>query len=129
MSDQPKFEMVFPFASVLKESLRGGGSLIPTAIADQIGNSISANASMLQIRSPWTGRDSVITWLDDEQSLDCSEPVNAMRSGWITPLAGRSASGLGRFGLDFDMARIQCLPFLPILIHRFKWCCILKAWV
>ncbi|MBF0152465.1 MAG: hypothetical protein HQL64_01845 [Magnetococcales bacterium] len=102
---------------------------MPTAIANQIGNSISANASMLQIRSPWNGRDSVITLLNDEQSLDCGEPVNAEWSGWITPLDQRSASGLGRFDLGFDMARIhQCMPFLPILLHFIK-SCILKAWI
>ncbi|MBF0628556.1 MAG: hypothetical protein HQL91_10110 [Magnetococcales bacterium] len=129
MNDQLGFDLVSSPASVLKESLRGGGSLMPTAIANQIGHSISANASMLQIRSPWNGRDFVITRLNDEQILDCGEPVNAERSGWGIPLDERLVPDLGRFDLGFDMARIhQCMTFPPLLLHCIK-SCILKAWI
>lgn len=107
--DQTGFDLVPPPASALVESLRGVGYSTPTAVADLIDNSISAGATVVHVRGLWAGRDTVISLLDDGQGMDGEELTNAMRLGWRNPLADRSTSDLGRFGLGLKTASFsQC---------------------
>ncbi|WP_374417871.1 MULTISPECIES: ATP-binding protein [Novosphingobium] len=86
------------------ESLRGLGYSTSTALADIIDNSISANASEVDIRFEWNDGDGYIHVLDNGDGMDDSALENAMQLGAKNPLEERSAHDLGRFGLGLKTA-------------------------
>ena len=47
-----------PYAGSMLESLRGLGYALPTALADLVDNSITANSSEVAIHLEWAGPDS-----------------------------------------------------------------------
>jgi len=100
---------LIPSASVLVESLRAFGYELETAIADLIDNSITAGAKNICVDFDWDGDKSSIRLQDDGIGMDEEILFNAMRLGSISPLATRSSSDLGRFGLGLKTASFsQC---------------------
>src|SRR5438045_1243372 len=97
MSD--KYELATPKPAALIESLRAIGYNLPTAIADIIDNSISADAKNVEVTFHWDGANSWIRILDDGRGMTEAELFEAMRPGSQNPLQKRSAHDLGRFGL------------------------------
>ena len=108
-ASRSSFEIAAPPASSMIESLRGVGYSLETAIADLIDNSISARARNLWITFWWEGHRSYIAVLDDGDGMTEGELSEAMRPGSRSPLEGRSAEDLGRFGLGLKAASFsQC---------------------
>ena len=108
-TSEPNFEIAAPPASSMIESLRGVGYSPETAIADLIDNSISAHARNVWISFWWEGRRSHIAVLDDGEGMTEDELSKAMRPGSMSPLEGRAADDLGRFGLGLKTASFsQC---------------------
>jgi hypothetical protein len=88
----------------MAESLRGLGYSTPTALADIIDNSVSAGASIIDVRFEWNGGTPYIQILDDGRGMKDAELENAMQLGAKSPLEERSADDLGRFGLGLKTA-------------------------
>jgi len=93
------------------ESLRGLGYTTATAIADLIDNSISANATRVDIHFAWNGADSWIRVADNGRGMSDAELEAAMRLGARDPREVRNPGDLGRFGMglktaSFSQARV-----------------------
>lgn len=97
-------EEVPPLAGSLAEGLRAFSYSLPSAIADLVDNSISADARNVWIQFDWDGSDSVVSVADDGHGIPEDEFAQAMRLGSVSPLTKRSSSNLGRFGLGLKTA-------------------------
>ncbi len=93
-----------PHAGSMLESLRGLGYAPPTALADLVDNSITANSSEVAIHLEWGGPESWIRIVDDGDGMDDVALEAGMRLGASDPRAERAASDLGRFGLGLKTA-------------------------
>ena len=103
------YEVVEPRAESLVESLRAFGYATETAVADLVDNSITAKATTVDVRLRWAGNESWIAIADDGLGMDGERLREAMRPGTTSPLAPRTASDLGRFGLGLKTASFsQC---------------------
>ena len=97
-----------PSASTLMWSIRSIGYTTPSAVADIVDNSISANASKISIEydisSSW-----YFSIFDDGDGMTSEELILAMQVGSGNPFEERSSSDLGRFGLGLKTASLsQC---------------------
>lgn len=97
-----------PDAPTLMWSTRAIGYTTSAAVADLIDNSISANASRIQIQFV-SGDNSYISILDDGAGMNADALRQAMKYGSGNPWQDRSPSDLGRFGLGLKTASLsQC---------------------
>jgi hypothetical protein len=98
-----------PSAVSLSASLRDLGYSLETAIADLIDNSISADATDIQILCDMSRKDAVLVIIDNGQGMSESEVISAMRHGSTDPRKKRGPKDLGRFGLGLKTASFsQC---------------------
>lgn len=98
-----------PSAASLSASMRDLGYSLETAVADLIDNSISADASMIDIFCEPSAPQPVFVILDNGRGMDADELMAAMRHGEASPRSVRSQSDLGRFGLGLKTASFsQC---------------------
>ena len=115
-----------PFAPALIESMRSLGYSFPSAIADLIDNSISAQATKIEVYSD-PGNDPFLIILDNGHGMKENEIYEAMRYGSSNPLEERSEEDLGRFGLGMKSASLsQCRKFVVASkkegeVHAFSW--------
>ena len=115
-----------PFAPALIESMRSLGYSFPSAIADLIDNSISAQSTNIEIYSD-PGTDPFLIILDNGHGMKENEIYEAMRYGSSNPLEERSEEDLGRFGLGMKSASLsQCRKFVVVSkkegeMHAFSW--------
>ena len=113
-----KYELATPKPAALIESLRSIGYNLPTAIADIIDNSISADAKSVEVTFHWDGANSWIRILDDGRGMTEAELYEAMRPGSQNPLQKRSAQDLGRFGLGLKTASFSQARRLTVASRR-----------
>lgn len=91
------------------ESLSALGYSLEAAVADIVDNSISAEATTVQISFDWNDGEPFAWILDDGAGMSVAGLVEAMRLGGIGPRATRGATDLGRFGLGLKTASFsQC---------------------
>lgn len=109
-----------PKASSMIETFRAIGYNIETAVADIIDNSISANAKNIYINRIWKGGQSVISIMDDGCGMDNDELIQAMRPGSQNPLASRTETDLGRFGLGLKTASFSQCRKLTVVSRKAK---------
>jgi Histidine kinase-, DNA gyrase B-, and HSP90-like ATPase len=106
---QTEYDLAGPGATELFESLRAFGYDLPTALADVIDNSLTAEARNIWIDMQWDGRASRIVIKDDGHGMTEERLVDAMRPGSQSPAEDRDPADLGRFGLGMKTASIsQC---------------------
>lgn len=108
-TDTP-YDVVDPNASNLIEALRDIGYSLESAVADIIDNSISAEASRIDIRFGWENETTPwIAVIDDGHGMTAPELKEAMRPGGRDPMEIRKSDDLGRFGLGLKTASFsQC---------------------
>ena len=98
-----------PTADVLMFSMRAMGYTFEAAIADVIDNSISADASIVELGFPTTPTDCFVTISDNGTGMTADELFDAMKYGSQLKGQNRSESDLGRFGLGLKSASLsQC---------------------
>lgn len=103
------FEEVPPNAAAMAEAMRAYGYSLSSAIADLVDNSITAEASKIDIRFEWQGRDSHVVVADNGSGMSEVQLRDAMRLGSTNPLTIRAPADLGRFGLGLKTASFsQC---------------------
>ena len=113
------FDVVNPNASNLVEALRDIGYSLESAVADIIDNSISADASRIDIRFGWESE--ATPWLaviDDGHGMTETELVEAMRPGGRDPMETRRTDDLGRFGLGLKTASFSQCRKLTVVSRR-----------
>ena len=91
-----------PEAKLLLMSLRSVGYTEETAIADIIDNSISAEATKIDIQFDWDRQRILI--LDNGTGMEEESLIKNMRIGSSDPLLERSPKDLGRFGMGMKTA-------------------------
>ena len=98
-----------PSAACLSASMRDLGYSLETAIADIVDNSISANATAIDIVCNLTGAKPSLAIIDNGWGMSSDEIVEAMRHGAANPKEERGPKDLGRFGLGLKTASFsQC---------------------
>ena len=97
-----------PFAPAMLDSLRAIGYSFESALADIIDNSITAEATRIDVRFPPESAER-LTIIDNGHGMARDELVEAMRHGGMGPGGARDADDLGRFGLGMKTASLsQC---------------------
>ena len=107
-----------PEADAMIETFRAIGYTLSTAVADIIDNSIAAGAKNIWILRTWDGENSSFCIKDDGRGMNAQEAIQAMRPGSINPLAHRSETDLGRFGLGLKTASFSQCRRLTIYSHK-----------
>ena len=103
-----KEKILIPYAPILVESTRSIGYSFESALADIIDNSISKNATVIDIKFKTVGNPYVAV-IDDAEGMSEEELEIAMRYGSKSSLDERDENDLGRFGLGLKMASLsQC---------------------
>ena len=98
-----------PEADILMSSMRSMGYTFESAIADVVDNSVSAKASIIEIKFPIDPKDCYVAVCDNGFGMDPNELVEAMKYGSSPSTAERSEGDLGRFGLGLKSASLsQC---------------------
>ena len=109
----------------MSQTLRGLGYTLSSAVADIVDNSISAGATDIQIDidlSP-ADREQRIFILDNGCGMSEDKLISAMAIGSTSPLAHRSLSDLGRFGLGLKSASFsQCRRLVVLSKEKGKAC-------
>lgn len=99
---------VIPDPVSLIESMRSVGYTVEAAIADIVDNSLSAEATSIQILYD-ASTDPFVAILDDGSGMAADELTRAMRHGSSNPTDRRGPTDLGRFGLGLKTASLsQC---------------------
>src|SRR5258708_203353 len=108
---------VIPDPVSLIESMRAFGYTVEAALADLIDNSISAQASLIELKydasiSPF------IAILDNGRGMAPDELTNAMRHGSSNPTSLRDPRDLGRFGLGLKTASLSQARILTVVSKK-----------
>jgi len=104
-----------PIASSLSESMRDIGYSLETAVADIIDNSITAEASRVDIWCDFNSGQPQLAITDNGKGMTKTELIAAMRHGSMHPKIKRSINDLGRFGLGLKTASFsQCRQLIVI---------------
>ena len=115
-----------PSAKTLVESIRSMGYSFDTAIADIIDNSVSANATRIDINL-YLKPDYQISIIDNGNGMNRDQLEEAMRYGSSNPREIRRENDLGRFGLGMKSASLsQCRKLIVTSkykgnISSFSW--------
>lgn len=108
-----------PSAASLTASLRDLGYSLETAIADLIDNSISADATDIQIFCDMNRSAPVLVIADNGRGMSEAEVIVAMRHGATDPRKKRGSKDLGRFGLGLKTASFsQCRRLTVVSTQR-----------
>lgn len=93
---------LIPNAHLLLSSLRSMGYTEETAISDIIDNSISANASNIEIFFQWENKRIII--MDNGDGMSQKTLLESMKIGSADPNIIRKENDLGRFGMGMKTA-------------------------
>lgn len=118
LGNQLELLEVIPDPTSLMESMRAVGYSVETAIADLVDNSISANASQIDIQYDASLEYPYIAILDNGHGMSADQLTNAMRHGSTNPTDKRSPEDLGRFGLGLKTASLSQCRKLTVLSKR-----------
>lgn len=110
-----------PSAACLSASLRDLGYSLETAIADLIDNSISADATDIQIFCYTNRNIPILAISDNGHGMSKEDVIVAMRHGSTDPRKKRNLKDLGRFGLGLKTASFsQCRQLTIVSRHDGK---------
>ena len=107
--------------------MRDLGYSLETAVADLLDNSISAEATIIQIFCDLTLDNPVLAVIDNGKGMNADEVVAAMRYGSSDPAEQRLPGDLGRFGLGLKTASLsQCRRLTVVssqdnVLHSTEW--------
>ena len=112
------YESNSPSAKNLIHALRDIGYSLETAIADIVDNSISANASEINIYINFNFDNSYIAIIDNGTGMNEDSLKNAMKIGSCDPINVRSTNDLGRFGLGLKTASFSQASKLTVATKK-----------
>lgn len=107
-----------PSAASLSASLRDLGYSLETAIADLIDNSISADATCIEIFCVHSEIQPIFAVIDNGKGMDSDEILSAMRHGTTNLQDKRAPMDLGRFGLGLKTASFSQCRRLTVVSSR-----------
>lgn len=112
------FEDLSPDPSSHVKTLMRIGYTLPSAVADILDNSISAEARRIEIIAPPGQLQPIISILDDGVGMDPMELVSNMRIGCKNPLTQREQGDLGRFGSGMKTASFSQARRLTVISKK-----------
>lgn len=118
MTDIPRFERVPPRAASLVESLRDIGYTFPAAVADVVDNSITAQATAIEVLDNSDADYPAIGIVDNGHGMAERELTEAMRLGTRSPTDEREPFDLGRFGLGMKTAAFSQCRRLTVITRQ-----------
>ncbi len=119
----PIYKKLPPSARSLSASLRDIGYSLETAVADILDNSISAEATRIDIICDMVTNQPILSILDNGWGMGENELENAMRHGTIATEVERSPTDLGRFGLGLKTASFsQCRQLTVVSVQNGQYC-------
>lgn len=116
-----------PSASSLTASMRDLGYSLETAIADLVDNSISADATKVDIFCDLTQQNPTLGVIDNGHGMNEAEIIDALRHGSKSPSEPRAPGDLGRFGLGLKTASFSQCERLTVIsndgggLHAAEW--------
>ena len=117
-----------PTADVLMISMRSMGYSFEAAIADVIDNSVSAKASVVELKFPIDPQECFVAICDNGLGMTRTELFDAMKYGSQLKKNSRSLDDLGRFGLGLKAASLSQCKKLTVIskstngeISAFCW--------
>lgn len=116
-----------PSASSLSASMRDLGYSLETAIADLVDNSISADATSVEIFCDLTQQNPTLGVIDNGHGMNEAGIIDALRHGSKNPSEARSPKDLGRFGLGLKTASFSQCERLTVIsndgdgLHAAEW--------
>lgn len=113
-----QYKNLEPSPSSLMESLRDIGYSMETALADVIDNSITAEATRIDILFSWNLAKPWLAIQDNGHGMTEAELLYAMRLGSDNPLNERSVNDLGRFGLGLKTASFSQCRQLTVITKK-----------
>lgn len=115
-----KFVENAPVAEDFMETARSFGNYdLALSLADIIDNSITAEASKIEIEVQFYGNNSQIKILDNGLGMTTDELREAMRMASQNPKNKRSKNDLGRFGLGLKTASFAQASCLTVITKKF----------
>lgn len=115
-----KYESAIPDPKNLIHALRDIGYSLETAMADIIDNSITAEASLIQIYVHFDLENSYIAIADNGRGMNEYELKIAVNLGSFDPLLNRNIKDLGRFGLGLKTASFSQASVLTVASKYHK---------
>lgn len=112
-----------PSAACLSASMRDLGYSLETAVADLIDNSISAEATAIDIICDVSEAKPLLVIIDNGRGMTATETIEAMRHGAVNPKQERSPRDLGRFGLGLKTASFSQCRSLTVVSARNNILC------
>ena len=103
-----------PKASSLIKSLRSIGYTFNDAISDLVDNSISAEATLINIECGWENSKPYMLMEDNGCGMNLDELIKAMTIGGKSPTDERDPKDLGRFGLGLKTASFSQTDILEV---------------
>jgi hypothetical protein len=122
------YEIANPKPAALIESLRAVGYNLPTAIADIIDNSLTADARTVELDFHWAGANSFVCIIDDGRGMSELQLHEAMRPGNRSPLEERTPEDLGRFGLGLKTASFSQCRSLTVISKARSGSAFARCW-
>ncbi len=107
-----------PRASCLSASMRDLGYSLETAVADLVDNSISAEATSIDIVCNLSARKPILAIIDNGLGMNATEMIEAMRHGSANPKLKRGPRDLGRFGLGLKTASFSQCRCLKVISKK-----------
>lgn len=107
--------------------MRDLGYSLETAIADLVDNSISAEATSVDIFCDLTQQNPTLGIIDNGHGMDEAGIIDALRHGSKNPSETRSPKDLGRFGLGLKTASFSQCERLTVIsndgsgLHAAEW--------
>lgn len=98
--------------------MRAVGYSLQTAIADVVDNSITAQATAIDIRFSAEPGNAFVTISDNGYGMDADGVRHAMKLAGNTSTAARTAGDLGRFGLGLKTASLSQCRVLTLISKR-----------
>lgn len=112
------YESAIPDPKNLIHALRDIGYSLQTALSDIIDNSISANATLVEIHVHFDLENSHIAIVDNGNGMNPKELQDALQLGSFDPLSYRNAKDLGRFGLGLKTASFSQARKLTVITKQ-----------
>ncbi len=117
-----------PSAKASVESLRALDYGLPSALADLIDNSITAEAKNIYLKVRWSGSTSSLSVSDDGHGMTEEALVSAMRFGSKSPKEKRAEKDLGRFGLGLKTASIWACRRVTVITKSKGSAVVARCW-
>ena len=128
LSKEPQGFDEIPPSTTLVESIRNFGYDLNTAISDLIDNSISAGATVIQIRLEWNNGDPFVAITDDGHGMTDDQLSKNIIIGSKNPAEERDQSDLGRFGLGLKTASFSMCRQLNVFSKTQNSELAFRAW-